>query len=107
VAEGKAERVCCSDTEGTGKYFGQTNYQVSGSTRSTHTNIRQLVPRLGEIKRIARRGGTTRMSRMVNEEVRYVLRRFLERVIQDAMTYCGTRNSLFLSALTQFPGNRL
>ena len=50
-----------------------------------------LVSRLGitkpAIRRLARRGGVKRISGLIYEEVRGVLKIFLENVIRDAVTY--------------------
>jgi histone H4 len=40
-----------------------------------------------EIRRLARRGGVKRISSLVYEETRSVLKTFLENVIRDAVTY--------------------
>ncbi|CAL2030536.1 unnamed protein product [Caenorhabditis brenneri] len=40
------------------------------------------------IRRLARRGGVKRISNLVYEETRGVLRVFLENVLRDAVTYC-------------------
>ncbi|KHJ91501.1 core histone H2A/H2B/H3/H4 [Oesophagostomum dentatum] len=40
------------------------------------------------IRRLARRGGVKRVSGLIYEETRGVLRVFLENVIRDAITYC-------------------
>jgi histone H4 len=40
-----------------------------------------------EIRRLARRGGVKRMSGMIYEEIRQVLKVFLENVIRDATHY--------------------
>ncbi|QWW24321.1 hypothetical protein CA7LBN_003155 [Candidozyma auris] len=39
------------------------------------------------IRRLARRGGVKRISALIYEEVRGVLKSFLENVIRDAVTY--------------------
>ena len=39
------------------------------------------------IRRLARRGGVTRISAGMYEEVRNVLRTFLEGIVQDSLTY--------------------
>ncbi|KAL0477013.1 histone 4 [Acrasis kona] len=39
------------------------------------------------IKRLARRGGVKRISGLMYEETRTVLRQFLENVVKDAVTY--------------------
>eukprot|EP00915_Cephaloidophora_sp_WS-2016_P006377 GHVH01008537.1.p1 GENE.GHVH01008537.1~~GHVH01008537.1.p1 ORF type:complete len:104 (+),score=5.61 GHVH01008537.1:66-377(+) len=40
------------------------------------------------IRRLARRGGVKRISALIYDEVRTVLKAFLETVIKDAVTYC-------------------
>ena len=40
------------------------------------------------IRRLARRGGVKRIAGLIYEEVRGVLKLFLENVIRDAVTYC-------------------
>jgi histone H4 len=40
------------------------------------------------IKRLARRGGVKRISGLMAEEVRAVLKDFLEKVLIDSVTYC-------------------
>ncbi|PAV58975.1 hypothetical protein WR25_23140 [Diploscapter pachys] len=40
------------------------------------------------IRRLARRGGVKRISGLIYEETRGVLKMFLENVIRDAVTYC-------------------
>lgn len=39
------------------------------------------------IRRLARRGGVKRISGLVYEETRHVLKDFLDRIIRDAITY--------------------
>jgi histone H4 len=45
------------------------------------------------IRRLARRGGVKRMNGLVYEEVRGVLKVFLENIIRDAITYTVTRST--------------
>merc|ERR1712138_24667 len=40
------------------------------------------------IRRLARRGGVKRISGLIYEETRSVLKHFLENVVRDAVTYC-------------------
>ncbi|KAL0212157.1 hypothetical protein RCL1_005783 [Eukaryota sp. TZLM3-RCL] len=40
------------------------------------------------IRRLARRGGVKRISALIYDETRTVLRTFLENVIRDSVTYC-------------------
>ncbi|KZV89222.1 hypothetical protein EXIGLDRAFT_618441, partial [Exidia glandulosa HHB12029] len=42
------------------------------------------------IRRLARRGGVKRISGLIYEETRGVLKIFLENVIRDSVTYTGT-----------------
>ena len=54
-------------------------------------NDRQSIPSAGitkpAIRRLARRGGVKRISGLIYEETRGVLKVFLENVIRDAVTY--------------------
>ena len=40
------------------------------------------------IRRLARRGGVKRISGLMYEETRSVMKSFLENVVRDAVTYC-------------------
>jgi histone H4 len=64
--------------------------KVCHSTRPVHLSFNTLVC-LGitkpAIRRLARRGGVKRISGLIYEEVRGVLKIFLENVIRDAVTY--------------------
>merc|ERR1711942_662 len=40
------------------------------------------------IRRLARRGGVKRISGLIYEETRVVLKQFLENVLRDTVTYC-------------------
>uniref|UniRef100_A0A914YIT7 Histone H4 n=1 Tax=Panagrolaimus superbus TaxID=310955 RepID=A0A914YIT7_9BILA len=40
------------------------------------------------LRRLARRGGVKRISGLIYEEVRGVLKCFLENIIRDSVTYC-------------------
>ncbi len=60
----------------------------------THTNWKLTVPSSQTqgitkpaIRRLARRGGVKRISGLIYEETRGVLKVFLENVIRDAVTY--------------------
>jgi histone H4 len=59
------------------------------------------------IRRLARRGGVKRISAMIYEETRGVLKTFLEGVIRDAVTYTEHAKSTYLSihsrAITDSP----
>ena len=45
------------------------------------------------IRRLARRGGVKRISGLIYEETRGVLKVFLENVIRDALTYSNTEHA--------------
>jgi histone H4 len=59
------------------------------------------------IRRLARRGGVKRISAMIYEETRGVLKTFLEGVIRDAVTYTEHAKSKYISihslAITDSP----
>lgn len=52
------------------------------------------------IRRLARRGGVKRISNLIYEETRGVLKTFLEVTIRDAVTYMGMPVGLLFSCLT-------
>lgn len=51
------------------------------------------------IKRLARRGGVKRISGMIYEETRGVLKDFLEKVIHDAVEYTTYRKKTTVTAM--------
>lgn len=51
------------------------------------------------IRRLARRGGVKRISGLVYEETRGLLRQFLENILRDAVTYTEYSKRSTLSAL--------
>eukprot|EP00915_Cephaloidophora_sp_WS-2016_P001021 GHVH01001359.1.p1 GENE.GHVH01001359.1~~GHVH01001359.1.p1 ORF type:complete len:104 (+),score=2.01 GHVH01001359.1:117-428(+) len=51
------------------------------------------------IRRLARRGGVKRISALIYDEVRTVLKSFLETVIKDAVTYCEHANRKTVTAM--------
>jgi histone H4 len=51
------------------------------------------------IRRLARRGGVKRLSGLMYEETRAVLKAFLEHVIRDAVTYCEHARRKTVSAM--------
>ncbi|KAK1311584.1 hypothetical protein QJS10_CPA07g00235 [Acorus calamus] len=57
----------------------------SGTGRSFRDNIQGITK--PAIRRLARRGGVKRISGLIYEETRGVLKIFLENVIRDAVTY--------------------
>ena len=51
------------------------------------------------IRRLARRGGVKRISALIYEESRIVLKTFLENVIKDTVTYCEHAKRKTVTAL--------
>ena len=51
------------------------------------------------IRRLARRGGVKRISGLIYEETRSVLKGFLEGVVKDSVTYCGHARRKTVTAL--------
>jgi len=51
------------------------------------------------IRRLARRGGVKRISALIYEESRNVLKTFLEAVIKDSVTYCEHAKRKTVTAL--------
>ena len=51
------------------------------------------------IRRMARRGGVKRISGLIYEETRSVLKSFLEGVVKDAVTYCEHARRKTVTAL--------
>lgn len=60
-----------------------------GAKRHRDRNLRDTIQGITKpaIRRLARRGGVKRVSGLVYEETRTVLRTFLEDIIRDAMIY--------------------
>ena len=52
-----------------------------------------------DIRRLARRGGVKRISGLVYEEIRAILKVFLERILRDAVTYMEHGNRKIITAL--------
>ena len=67
-----------------GKYSGK-----SGAKRLTQKSIKATIMGVTKpaIRRLARRGGVKRISSLIYDETRVVLRSFLENVIRDSVTY--------------------
>ena len=78
------ERVCCQGGKGLGKGGAKCHRQV------LRDNIQGITK--PAIHRLARRTGVKRISGLIYEETRSVLKVFLENVIRDAVTY--TEHSL-------------
>lgn len=70
-----------------GKGKGKGLGKVGGKRR--HRVIRENIQGITKpaIRRLARRGGVKRLSGLVYDETRNVLKSFLENVVRDAVTY--------------------
>ncbi|EFJ50546.1 histone H4, partial [Volvox carteri f. nagariensis] len=60
-----------------------------GGTKRLHKILRDNIQGISKpaIRRLARRGGVKRISGLIYEEVRSVLRSILEDILRDALTY--------------------
>jgi histone H4 len=68
------------------KYIGMGKGSKHGVRRKVlRDNIQGITK--GSIRRLARRGGVKRISGLIYEETRGVLKVFLENVIRDSVTY--------------------
>ena len=67
-----------------GKYAGK-----SGAKRIATKSVKQHIMGVTKpaIRRLARRGGVKRISSLIYDETRTVLKAFLENVIRDSVTY--------------------
>ena len=74
--------------KGKGKSGGK-GYGKVGAKRHTKKAIRETILGITKpaIRRLARRGGVKRISALIYDESRNVLRTFLENVVRDAVTY--------------------
>ncbi len=72
----------------------------AGGTRHRHVgrgHIHGITKK--DIRRLARRGGVKRISGLVYEEARKVLKSFLQSTIKDAVTYCHPSGRQTLATL--------
>ena len=72
-----------------GKGKGGKGYGKVGAKRHTKKAIRETILGITKpaIRRLARRGGVKRISALIYDESRNVLKTFLESVVKDAVTY--------------------
>lgn|SRR3989338_6011400 len=76
--------------KGGGKGFAKGGKSFGGSGAKRHRKLlRDNIQGITKpaIRRLARRGGVKRISGLIYEETREVLKAFLENVIHDAVTY--------------------
>ena len=86
--------------KGKGKTQGK-GYGKNGAKRHTKKSIRETILGVTKpaIRRLARRGGVKRLSALIYEESRIVLKNFLEQVIKDSVTYCEHAKRKTVTAL--------
>ncbi len=79
-----------------GKGFGKV-----GAKRNQKKQIRETILGVTKpaIRRLARRGGVKRISALIYDEARIVLKTFLENVIKDSVTYCEHAKRKTVTAL--------
>ena len=87
-------------SKGKGKSGGK-GYGKVGAKRHTKKAIRETILGITKpaIRRLARRGGVKRISALIYEESRNVLKNFLENVIRDSVTYCEHAKRKTVTAL--------
>ena len=68
-----------------GKGKGGKSYGVKRAKRASRDVILGITK--PAIRRLARRGGVKRISALIYDETRFVIRAFLENVIKDAVVY--------------------
>ena len=84
-----------------GKGKGGKGYGKVGAKRHSKKAIRETILGITKpaIRRLARRGGVKRISALIYEESRAVLKNFLESVIKDSVTYCEHAKRKTVTAL--------
>ena len=72
-----------------------------GAKRHAKKAIRETILGVTKpaIRRLARRGGVKRISALIYDEARIVLKTFLENVIKDSVTYCEHAKRKTVTAL--------
>lgn len=72
-----------------GRGKGKGGYGKEGAKRIQRRVVKETILGITKpaIRRLARRGGVKRISSLIYEETRNVLKSFLENVVRDAVTY--------------------
>ncbi len=94
--------VDCPINAGRGKgKGGGKGYGKVGAKRHSKKAIRETILGITKpaIRRLARRGGVKRISALIYDESRTVLKNFLESVIKDSVTYCEHSKRKTVTAL--------
>ena len=84
--------------KGGGKGYGKVG---AGSKRHKNKQMRETIMGITKpaIRRLARRGGVKRISALIYDEARTVLKSFLENIIKDSVTYCEHAKRKTVTAL--------
>ncbi|KAL0209009.1 hypothetical protein P9112_011596 [Eukaryota sp. TZLM1-RC] len=80
-----------------GKGLGKTGIPARRHKKNLRDNIQGITK--PAIRRLARRGGVKRISALIYDETRTVLRTFLENVIRDSITYSEHAGRKTLTAM--------
>lgn len=86
---------------GKGKGGGKGYGKVGAKRHQMKKQIRETILGVTKpaIRRLARRGGVKRISALIYDEARNVLKGFLENVIRDSVTYCEHAKRKTVTAL--------
>ena len=76
------------DKKGSGK-GGKSYGKIGNGAKRIHRNTKEVILGITKpaIRRLARRGGVKRISALIYEETRNVLKMFVENVVRDSVTY--------------------
>jgi len=87
--------------ENRGKGKSGKGYGKVGGKRHNKKQVRETILGITKpaIRRLARRGGVKRISALIYEEARTVLKNFLEGIVKDAVTYCEHSKRKTVTAL--------
>ena len=82
---------------GGGKGYGK----VGAKRHAQKAKLRETIMGVTKpaIRRLARRGGVKRISALIYDEARQVLKTFLESVVKDSVTYCEHAKRKTVTAL--------
>jgi histone H4 len=74
---------------GRGKLSTKGGFGKGGAKRASKRMVKETILGITKpaIRRLARRGGVKRISSLIYDETRNVLKAFLENVVRDAVTY--------------------
>jgi histone H4 len=83
------------------------NSKVVGKSLAAKKNTKSLNPKPtidtqitnGAIRRLARRGGVSRISYGTNNHVREYIDEFLNKIVRDSLSYCEYRKAMTITAM--------